>query len=356
MARNRPFRCRPPACVRRKTRISESAIVHRRDWTYAGGVELYHLRTFVTVAEEGHLTRASERLFISQPSVSAHVKALEQELGLPLFRRTPKGMRLTPEGRELLADARRALEAAEDVRVRARSLHSEVRGLLRLGLNSDSGFLRVSRLAALLGERHPRLELSLCTSVTGRIMDALRAGDLDAGFIFTERDPEEFAFLRLCSFELLVMGPAAWRERIEHADWAELARLPWIWTPRHCPCYRSSEEMFHSRGLRLTKTIEADNEDVVNDLIIAGKGLSLVREDEALAAEAAGLMVRCPLGAVPLTAYLVHAPARADDPLLAALRSVVAEIWDAPLGRCRTHEETVAAPAGASRADDAPAS
>ena len=61
-------------------------------------MELYHLRTFVTVAEEGHLTRASERLFTSQPAVSAHIKALEEELGVTLFDRTPRGMQLTPAG------------------------------------------------------------------------------------------------------------------------------------------------------------------------------------------------------------------------------------------------------------------
>ncbi|MGE4291202.1 MAG: LysR family transcriptional regulator [Desulfovibrio sp.] len=290
-------------------------------------MELYHLRTFVTVAEEGHLTRASERLFISQPSVSAHVKALEEELGLPLFRRTPKGMLLTPEGRVLLEHARQALDAAGGLLFKARSLRREVRGTLRLGLNTDSVFLRVSRLAALLDQRHPQVELSLNTSVTGRIMEALRAGSLDAGFVFHESDPVEFSFLRLCSFRLLIMGPAVWRERIERAGWAELARLPWIWTPPHCPCYQLGEEMFKRRKLNLTKTIESDNESVVNDLIIAGKGISLVREDDARTAEAAGLMVRWPREAIPLHAYLVSLPSRADDPLLVALRSAVADVW-----------------------------
>lgn len=291
-------------------------------------MELYHLRTFVTVAEEGHLTRASERLFISQPSVSAHVKTLEEELGLPLFRRTPKGMQLTPEGQVLLDHARQALEAAGGLLFKARSLRREVRGALRLGLNTDSIFLRISRLAALLEKRHPQVELSLNTSVSGRIMEALRAGTLDAGFVFCENEPEEFAHLQLCSFRLLIMGPASWRERIERAGWKELSRMPWIWTPPHCPCYQLSEEMFKRRKLTLTKAIEADNESVVNDLIAAGKGISLVREDEALAAEAAGVMVRWPRESIPLRAYLIYPPARADDPLLVALRSAVSDIWE----------------------------
>lgn len=290
-------------------------------------VELYHLKTFLAVAEEGRLSRASERLFISQPSVSAHVKALEEELGLGLFRRSSKGMRLTPEGEVLLEHAREALNAVQRITVKARSLRQDVRGKLRVALNTDSSFLRVSRLAALMGERHPQVELGLTLSVSGRIVESLRAGEVDAGFVFQENDPEDFEFLRLCSFRLLIMGPAAWRERIENADWEDLARLPWIWTPPPCLCYQLGEDMFKRRKLSLTKTIEADNEQVVNDLIMAGKGVSLVREDEALAAEAAGTMVRWEGGCVPQYAYLVYSHSRADDALLLALRSVVAEIW-----------------------------
>ena len=78
-------------------------------------MELYHLRTFVTVAEEGHLTRASERLFTSQPAVSAHIKALEEELGVTLFERTPRGMQLTPAGDRLLATARTTLASTNDI-------------------------------------------------------------------------------------------------------------------------------------------------------------------------------------------------------------------------------------------------
>jgi DNA-binding transcriptional LysR family regulator len=65
-------------------------------------MELYQLRSFAAVAELGHLTRASERLHISQPAVSAQIKALEDELGVALFERVSSGMVLTSAGRKLL--------------------------------------------------------------------------------------------------------------------------------------------------------------------------------------------------------------------------------------------------------------
>ena len=74
-------------------------------------MDLHHLRTFVAVAEENHLTRAAERLFVSQSAVSSHIKALEGELGVVLFHRTPKGMTLSREGERLLGRVRRILDA-----------------------------------------------------------------------------------------------------------------------------------------------------------------------------------------------------------------------------------------------------
>jgi DNA-binding transcriptional LysR family regulator len=75
-------------------------------------MELYQLRSFVAVAEAAHLTRASEKLHVSQPAVSAQIKALEDELDLALFERTSSGMVLTSAGRRLLADAEKVLAAA----------------------------------------------------------------------------------------------------------------------------------------------------------------------------------------------------------------------------------------------------
>jgi DNA-binding transcriptional LysR family regulator len=77
-------------------------------------VSLAQLRYFVTVAEEGHLGRAARRLHLSQPPLTRQIRSLEDELGAPLFARTPRGMRLEPAGEVFLAHARRILAEVDE--------------------------------------------------------------------------------------------------------------------------------------------------------------------------------------------------------------------------------------------------
>ena len=97
-------------------------------------MELRHLRYFVTAAELGSITRAAEKLFIAQPPLSAQLKQLEEEVGVPLLVRLPRGVRLTEAGESFLEDARAILARAQQAAVRARERQSGQRATLRLGL------------------------------------------------------------------------------------------------------------------------------------------------------------------------------------------------------------------------------
>ena len=147
-------------------------------------MELYQLRTFAAVADEGHLTRASERLHLSQPAVSGHVKALEGELGVRLFERASTGMQLTAAGAELLERARVVLSAADDVKRAAKQMQGDIAGLLRVGTVADPESNRLGELLALARDTHPRLKLELHHAMSGAALAGVQSGELDASFFF----------------------------------------------------------------------------------------------------------------------------------------------------------------------------
>ncbi|MBM4244606.1 MAG: LysR family transcriptional regulator [Deltaproteobacteria bacterium] len=84
-------------------------------------MSLSQLHYFVAVAEDGHVGRAAQRLYVAQPAVSRQIRALEDEIGTPLFARTPRGMTLLPPGRVFLDRAREILAAVEDAAQAARA-------------------------------------------------------------------------------------------------------------------------------------------------------------------------------------------------------------------------------------------
>jgi DNA-binding transcriptional LysR family regulator len=295
-------------------------------------VEYYHLRTFVAVAEEEHLTRAAERLHASLPAVSAHVRGLEDELGVPLFVRTPKGMRLTDEGKALLAEARRALSGLDAVLKRAGALRREVTGVARIGLNNEAARMRVPELLAVLGRRHPGVEVHLVNSSSPRILDAVRQDKLDLGFVYDNiiEPGDGVAALNLETVPMAVVGPTSFAARLRRADWEALAGMPWVWFSDRCPFQYLLETSFSCRSLAINKVMVGDNDATLRTLVAAGIGLTLLRRDDALDAAAAGEVCLWECAELSLTLSLVHRRDRAGDRVIAAVAAAVAEAWGLP--------------------------
>ncbi|MGD9187858.1 MAG: LysR family transcriptional regulator [Desulfobacteraceae bacterium] len=290
-------------------------------------MELYQLKTFTTVAEESHLTRAAERLNTSQPAVSAHIKALEEELGITLFERTPKGMKLTPQGVLIKQKADQVLAAAETLRFAADQLKDELTGKVRLGLHTDPQYLRVTRILAEMMRRHPKLSVSYIQKMSWEAPAELRSGNLDAAFAYARPDDDTIASHTLDRVDLVIVGPIAWENRLSEASLSDMADLPWVWTNSQCPFYKISHKLFDDLGRQPAKAVITDQESTIRKLVAAGVGLCLMTQVEASEAAAAGQLCIASPPIASLDLSLLYLKKRARDPLVTAILSAIAAAW-----------------------------
>ncbi|GAB2550327.1 LysR family transcriptional regulator [Nocardia heshunensis] len=148
-------------------------------------MELRQLRYFVAVAEELHFRRAAERLFISTPTLSQQIRAIEREVGGPLLIRGNHGVELTAAGEVLLKNARNVLEAAEIALRETRAIAQPGNAVFRLGIVNGAPKWLPGRMEALLKARQPGVRVALTTGTSG---DQARLLD---------RDEVDLAVLRL---------------------------------------------------------------------------------------------------------------------------------------------------------------
>lgn len=173
-------------------------------------MELRHLRYFVAVAEEGHVTRAAERLNMQQPPLSQQIRALEGELDAQLFRRKPRGVELTHAGRALLADARAILARVDEASAGARRAARGEDGRIAVGFTSSAPFHPfVPRALRAFRDAFPRVSLNLEESGTAELVEALRRERIDAAFVRTRvTDPSGLAVSLLLEEPMRVALPS----------------------------------------------------------------------------------------------------------------------------------------------------
>ena len=193
---------------------------------------LTELRYVVAVAETRHFGQAAERCHVSQPSLSASVKNLEEELGVRLFERGKRGVFLTEAGEQIVAQARRTLEEAERVKTVARQGRDPLKGVLRLGIIHTIAPYLLPDLVAALRRAAPGMPLDVEENTTANLDRMLKAGELDAVILALPYDGPGIETVPLYEEVFRVVAPAkhalARRKSVavEELDAGELLLLP----------------------------------------------------------------------------------------------------------------------------------
>ncbi|MBW4721353.1 LysR family transcriptional regulator [Saccharothrix obliqua] len=195
-------------------------------------MELRALRYFVTVADELHFGRAADRLHIAQPAVSRQIARLERELGVRLFDRSPRRVRLTAAGHRVLDAARETLAAADRVRAVAR----EQAGVMRIGTGTGQFTARLERGIDALREQAPAFDVVLVDLPLPARLNALRQGEIDLALARGVRSAPGVRVLPAWSESLFAVvstrHPAAGGEVV---GLAELAAAPFRTSRDHDP-------------------------------------------------------------------------------------------------------------------------
>jgi DNA-binding transcriptional LysR family regulator len=144
---------------------------------------LYPFHVFRMVAGAGSVTRAAQELFISQPAVSAHLKAVEQRCGEPLFERTPRGMSLTTAGREVLEQVNRLFALYEELPGVVEATRGRVRGEVTVAASSTPGAHLVPALLKQFQQQYPEAKPNLLVGDTAQVLQWLREYRVPVGVV-----------------------------------------------------------------------------------------------------------------------------------------------------------------------------
>jgi DNA-binding transcriptional LysR family regulator len=245
-------------------------------------MELRHLRYFVAVAEELHFRRAAERLHVAQPAVSEQIRKLEQELGVQLFDRTPRKVRLTPAGVAMLEEARYVLRHADIARRAARSAHDHAVMLLRVGYLPDSLPAAVPRALRHITRAASQITVQLDTGSTLRLIDDVRTHRLDTAVVSLPAPTAGLRTTLLGRQRLVAVVPASHRQAqapeiaLERLAPERLVLLPRDMNPA---LHNAVAAICHEAGISPTLVeVEAPRVEDVLLAVSAGAGIALVPE------------------------------------------------------------------------------
>jgi len=242
-------------------------------------LKLKDLRYLVAVADTRHFGRAAERSFVSQPTLSAQLKKLEEYLGVQLIERAPKRVQLTAAGEEVVERARRILEASDEIVDLARGHSDPLAGRLRLALLPTIGPYLLPNVAARLRKSLPRLELMLYEYQTDPMLEKLHSGEIDVGILALPVPMDGLDCHELYKEPFTVAMPAehrlAQRGSIKVGDLASETLL--LLEDGHC-LRDQALDICASTGVHEKQDFRATSLETLRQMVAAGVGITLLPE------------------------------------------------------------------------------
>lgn len=181
---------------------------HNRGGKRDKGMELRQLRYFLAIFEQGSLMKAADVLHVAQPALSANLRKLEEELGVPLFERRSTGVIATPEGREMARHVRSILRSVEEARESVRQRAEETVGAVVLAVPTSLTSVLAVPLIERVQTSLPNVRLRVVETMTGYIPDWILGDKVDLGLLYNKSDSLGLESTRLLTEELYLAVPS----------------------------------------------------------------------------------------------------------------------------------------------------
>jgi LysR family transcriptional regulator, hydrogen peroxide-inducible genes activator len=242
-------------------------------------MNLKDLKYLVALADTGHFGKAAERTFVSQPTLSAQLKKLEEYLGVKLVERQPKNVQLTEVGRQVVVRARRMLDEGDEIIALARSNTDPFAGKLKVALIPTIGPYLLPRVMQRIRKAMPHLGLMLYEYQTEPLLKRLRDGEIDLGIIALPAIHEGVESRPLYEEAFTVAlpnhHPLADKSTIKVADLKGQTLL--LLEDGHC-LRDQALEVCSRVDVREAEDFRATSLETLRQMVVAGLGLTLLPE------------------------------------------------------------------------------
>ncbi len=238
-------------------------------------LSLQHLEALVAIAELGSFRAASERLNVTQPSVSLRIKEFEQSLGIHLFDRSGYRPRLTAEGLDILKLAQRTLALTREIQTVARN-RVAVAGKISLGAADTFALVCLPSLLTRLEVRAPALQIALDIDYSVNLDRKLHDGELDIAFLTSPTAGPDVLLERLVPIELVWVASPRFGLDPSALSPADLASVPIITNPEPSNLFTTTMAWFSEAGIKPTRLSTCNSLLHIERLAASGVGAALL--------------------------------------------------------------------------------
>jgi DNA-binding transcriptional LysR family regulator len=262
-------------------------------------VHVEFLQTFVEVARQGNVTRAAEELYLSQPSVSGRIHALEGELGEQLLVRTSRGVRLTDAGREFLPHAERAVRAFLEGQAALRDLKEVRAGNLELGASPAVSTYFLPQVLMRYAAMYPRVRVSVRTGHSEQVLELVLSDQVQIGMVRALHHPDIEVHPCFEDELLLVVHPAHSFRARGSVSLNEVASEGLVLFDRASSYYQMTRALFLDSGIVPSTVMELDNIEAAKKMVEHGMGVALLPKQAVQREVALGTLTVVPMADAP---------------------------------------------------------